>query len=80
MGDVIYLPRRDDARSSEADGFVLTYVPICPDQAAGERPLHECGLPRFGQPLVDAHDWVSASENYQLAQYRVRTSKLLSGS
>jgi len=77
MGEVIYLNHFDAGCSAEADEFVLTYAPIRSALPAGRQPLHECGLPRFGRPLPNAHDWEAVPENSPLAQYRVRASTLL---
>ena len=77
MGNIIYLQRFGVDYSSEAEGFVLAYVPIDRDLTAGERPVHEYGLPHFGLPHPNAHGWVDEPENSQLAQHRADTSRLL---
>jgi len=69
--------RPDAAHSSEAGGFVLTYVPTNPDLLAGKQPVHEYGLPRFGLPHPGVHGWVADLENSELSQHRVDTSCLI---
>lgn len=80
MGKVIYLQSSDAEHSTEAEGFVLAYVPTGHALTAGEQPVREYGLPHFGLPHANAHGWEAEPENSPLAQHRVRTSRLLCGS